>query len=101
MTTTFSYVLYLKTPLSPQFISSLINFAFFSQVISPGSETTLAQFGLPETLAPASIQIPTRVYAHPNHPGKPYFSSKGEEKDVIYPIQAGKIVNLPAFCYFL
>ena len=66
------------------------------QVISPGSETTLAQFGLPETLAPASIQLPTRVYAHPEHPGKPYFSSKGEEKDAIYHIQGGKIVIVPA-----
>lgn len=54
-----------------------------------------------ESLAPATIQIPTRVYSHPKHIGENFFSSKGEEKDAIYPIKAGKIVNLPAFNYLL
>ncbi|ODQ63705.1 actin-like ATPase domain-containing protein [Nadsonia fulvescens var. elongata DSM 6958] len=71
-------------------------------VISPGSETTCAQFGLAESLSPPSIVIPTRVYSHVGHlHEKNYFSSKGDESNVIYPLKAGKIVNLPAFLYLL
>ncbi len=32
------------------------------QIISPGSETTLAQLGLPESFAPARVRLPTRMF---------------------------------------
>lgn len=66
-------------------------------VISPGSSTTLANAGLGESLTPASIEVPSRVYKHPTEEN--WFCGKGEEKDAIYPIQNGKIINLPAFNY--
>lgn len=34
----------------------------FSQIITPGSQTTLAQLGLPESFAPARLRIPTRMF---------------------------------------
>lgn len=52
-------------------------------------------------MGPASIQIPTKVYRHPQHPEENYFSSKGEESDAIYPLQNGRIVDLPAFLYLI
>ena len=34
----------------------------FLQIISPGSQTTLAQLGLPESFTPARLRIPTRMF---------------------------------------
>ncbi len=35
-------------------------------IIAPGSQTTLAQLGLPESFTPASHRIPTRVFPAPD-----------------------------------
>lgn len=35
----------------------------FDQLIAPGSQTTLAQLGLPETFTPARFRFPTRMFA--------------------------------------
>ncbi len=35
-------------------------------IIAPGSQTTLAQFGLPESFTPASHRFPTRVFPAPD-----------------------------------
>lgn len=39
-------------------------------MIAPGSQTTLAQLGLPESFTPASHRFPTRVFLAPD--GKSY-----------------------------
>jgi actin-related protein 9 len=35
-------------------------------IIAPGSQTTLAQLGLPESFTPASHRIPTRMFLGPD-----------------------------------
>lgn len=65
-------------------------------LISPGSETTLAQYGLGESLAPASVEVPSVVYRTDN-----LFSSTGNEESKIHPIQHGKIVDIDAFNYLI
>lgn len=35
-------------------------------IVAPGSQTTLAQLGLPESFTPASHRIPTRVFPAPD-----------------------------------
>jgi actin-related protein 9 len=39
-------------------------------IIAPGSQTTLAQLGLPESFTPASHRFPTRMFPAPD--GKTY-----------------------------
>jgi actin-related protein 9 len=39
-------------------------------IIVPGSQTTLAQLGLPESFTPAALRLPTRVFLAPD--GKSY-----------------------------
>lgn len=39
-------------------------------VIAPGSQTTLAQLGLPESFTPAALKVPTRMFLSPD--GKTY-----------------------------
>lgn len=68
-------------------------------VIAPGSATTLVQYGLGESLGPASHEIPTRVY-RPNK-NEDYFTSRGEEDDAVYPLKGGTIVDQAAFNYFI
>uniref|UniRef100_A0A060T483 ARAD1C02574p n=1 Tax=Blastobotrys adeninivorans TaxID=409370 RepID=A0A060T483_BLAAD len=68
-------------------------------VVSPGSETTLVTLGLEESLAPAALEVPTRVYRHATNPK--WFSSSGSEENAIYPIKSGAITDVDAFNYLL
>ena len=43
-----------------------------SQIIAPGSQTTLAQLGLPESLTPASTKIRTRMFPAGDGKWEPY-----------------------------
>ncbi|KAL6718237.1 Actin-like protein arp9 [Lecanora helva] len=52
--------LHLLVNLNRERESSLISSA--SQIITPGSQTTLAQLGLPESFVPARLRIPTRMF---------------------------------------
>jgi actin-related protein 9 len=61
----------------------------------------MVQHGLAESLAPANIEISTKVYKHPDHPNEDYFKSSGDKENAIYPIRDGRIVNLAAFNYFM
>ncbi|KAK2629593.1 hypothetical protein QTJ16_000413 [Diplocarpon rosae] len=98
-------------------------------IIAPGSQTTLAQLGLPESFTPASHRFPTRVFAAPD--GKtfePYkirarkkeavvdgdvevdgadgeeelIEDPEEDEGAIWPLkEEGRINNMPAFYAFL
>ena len=35
-------------------------------LIAPGSQTTLAQLGLPESFTPAALRLPTRMFPSPD-----------------------------------
>lgn len=72
-------------------------------VVSIGSKTTQAQFGLAESLTQAQAKVPSVVYKVPNPDGsnKPFFSSTGDEANAVWPLKEGKIVDLPAFEYLL
>lgn len=35
-------------------------------IIAPGSQTTLAQLGLPESFTPAALRVPTRMFLAPD-----------------------------------
>jgi actin-related protein 9 len=35
-------------------------------IIAPGSQTTLAQLGLPESFTPAAVRVPTRMFLAPD-----------------------------------
>jgi actin-related protein 9 len=90
------------------------------QIIAPGSETTLAQLGLPESFTPARLRIRSRMFpAEKEGEWEPYkvrrrdepteTRAEGAEEDIIYeedrvseegavwPIQEGRIVNWPCF----
>lgn len=67
-------------------------------LIAPGSETTLTQYGLAESLGPASFEFPSVVYKS-NQPG--VFASSGSDENKIYPVQQGRIVHLDAFNYLI
>ncbi|KAI1749393.1 actin-like ATPase domain-containing protein [Xylaria castorea] len=95
-------------------------------VICPGSHTTMAQLGCSE-LTPPAHRIPTRMFKDEDSEGYlPYYTFKRkktetvasvgstneddeweyvEDRDsvegAIYPIQGGRIVNMPAFLAFL
>ncbi|KAI1004725.1 hypothetical protein K3495_g3492 [Podosphaera aphanis] len=94
-------------------------------IIAPGSQTTLAQLGLPESFTPASHRFPTRMFKAPD--GKtwePYrvcerpkkqidgdvassSSPKSQEMELVefmdedegavWPLKEGRIENMPAF----
>ncbi|KAL2065487.1 hypothetical protein VTL71DRAFT_3157 [Oculimacula yallundae] len=100
-------------------------------IIAPGSQTTLAQFGLPESFTPASHRFRTRVFLAPD--GKSYEAHKiqsrkkdaaingdvdmagvgeGEQEEelvelpedeegAIWPLKEGRIDDMPAFFAFL
>ncbi|KAH9211418.1 hypothetical protein DL95DRAFT_341754 [Leptodontidium sp. 2 PMI_412] len=100
-------------------------------IIAPGSQTTLAQLGLPESFTPASHRFRTRVFLAPD--GKSYEAHKirsrkkesvmngdvemggageGEEEEelvelpedeegAIWPLKEGRIDDMPAFFAFL
>ncbi|KAI3329317.1 actin-like ATPase domain-containing protein [Xylariaceae sp. AK1471] len=95
-------------------------------VICPGSQTTMAQLGCSE-LTPPAHRIPTRMFKDEDSEAyRPYYTykrkktgtpapsngTKGEDvweyvedrdsvEGAIYPIQGGRIVNMPAFLAFL
>ncbi|AEO70884.1 uncharacterized protein THITE_2122726, partial [Thermothielavioides terrestris NRRL 8126] len=90
-------------------------------VICPGSQTTLAQLGCNE-LTPPAHRFPTRMFKDPDSDDwRPYHTYKrkkegataeGEDaweyvedtdsvEGAVYPIQAGRIVNMEAFLAFL
>ncbi|KAI0456554.1 actin-like ATPase domain-containing protein [Xylaria acuta] len=95
-------------------------------VICPGSQTTMAQLGCSE-LTPPAHRIPTRMFKDEDSEGYlPYYTFKRkraetaapvdgakeddeweyvEDRDsadgAIYPLQGGRIVNMPAFLAFL
>ncbi|KAI8953855.1 actin-like ATPase domain-containing protein [Xylaria longipes] len=95
-------------------------------VICPGSQTTMAQLGCSE-LTPPAHRIPTRMFKDEDSDGYlPYYTFKRkkaetvvpvdgakdddeweyvEDRDSIegatYPIQGGRIVNMPAFLAFI
>lgn len=96
-------------------------------IIAPGSQTTLAQLGLPESFTPPSHRFPTRMFRAPD--GKtwePQFIREQQKENVeddvvmvntaeerdqstesiekfdsteeaVWPLKEGHIVNLPAF----
>ncbi|KAI0443631.1 actin-like ATPase domain-containing protein [Xylaria telfairii] len=97
-------------------------------VICPGSQTTMAQLGCSE-LTPPAHRIPTRMFKDDDDDGdgyRPYYTYKRkkavpaapaeganeddgwewvEDRDsaegAVYPMQGGRIVNMPAFLAFL
>ncbi|KAI0851481.1 actin-like ATPase domain-containing protein [Daldinia vernicosa] len=95
-------------------------------VVCPGSQTTMAQLGCNE-LTPPAHRIPTRMFKDPDsNEYTPYRiykrkkagaseSADGEKaedqweyvedrdstEDAIYPLEGGRIVNMPAFLAFL
>lgn len=72
-------------------------------VVSIGSKTTQAQFGLQESLTQAAAKVPSVVYKvpHPSGSDAVFFSSTGADTDAVWPVVEGKIANLPAFEYLL
>jgi len=52
-------------------------------IIAPGSQTTLAQLGLPESFTPASHRFPTRIFQAPD--GKTFepFKIRSRKKEVV------------------
>ncbi|KAK7418374.1 Actin-like protein arp9 [Neonectria punicea] len=85
-------------------------------IICPGSRTTMAQLGCSELTLPAR-RMQTRMFRD-GHQWAPYYREKrikvvnGREEEewvedidadegAVYPIQAGRIVNMPAFLAFL
>ncbi|KAI0009781.1 actin-like ATPase domain-containing protein [Xylariaceae sp. FL0662B] len=95
-------------------------------VVCPGSQTTMAQLGCSE-LTPPTHRIPTRMFKDPESgeythyriykrkksstPATTYGDKPGDEweyvedrdtiEGAIYPLQGGRIVNMPAFLAFL
>ncbi|KAK4108483.1 actin-like ATPase domain-containing protein [Canariomyces notabilis] len=88
-------------------------------IICPGSQTTLAQLGCNE-LTPPAHRFPTRMFKDEDSDGwRPHYTYKrkkeggttGDEweyvedidsiEGAVYPIQAGRIVNMEAFLAFL
>ncbi|ODV88358.1 hypothetical protein CANCADRAFT_4491 [Tortispora caseinolytica NRRL Y-17796] len=67
-------------------------------IIFPGSEVTHVQYGLPESFTPPSVTIPSVIYKHPDGAENHFSAVEGTP---VSPIVAGKIVDLPAFCYLL
>lgn len=62
-------------------------------VIVPGSQTTLAQLGLPESFTPASHRFPTRVFPAPD--GKTFepYKVKSRKKKVDNAVEGTGDVN--------
>ena len=52
-------------------------------IIAPGSQTTLAQLGLPESFTPASHRLPTRMFLSPD--GKTYepYKIRSQKKEPV------------------
>lgn len=50
-------------------------------IIAPGSQTTLAQLGLPESFTPASHKIPTRMFLAPDGKTWEPFRIRSRKKD--------------------
>lgn len=52
-------------------------------IIAPGSQTTLAQLGLPESFTPAALRIPTRMFQAPD--GKTFepYKIRARKKPVV------------------
>lgn len=100
-------------------------------ILAPGSHTTLAQLGLPESFAPAQLRLKTRMFPTEDGKFEPYFirerkkkqpegqeteqaaATTNDDDDVeyeedpdsdegaVWPLQQGKIVNMPCFLAFL
>ncbi|KAH7328168.1 hypothetical protein B0I35DRAFT_472914 [Stachybotrys elegans] len=85
-------------------------------IVCPGSRTTMAQLGCSE-LTPPAHRIPTRMFKDGNE-WRPYYTFKrtktvngvqeeewvedvDEDKGAVWPIQAGRIVQMDAFLAFL
>ncbi|KAF4460958.1 Actin ARP9 [Fusarium albosuccineum] len=85
-------------------------------IICPGSRTTMAQLGCSE-LTPPARRMPTRMFKD-GEQWSPYFKTKrtavvngveeeewvedmDEDEGAVYPIQAGRIVNMSALLAFL
>ncbi|KAL6698273.1 hypothetical protein J3F84DRAFT_367033 [Trichoderma pleuroticola] len=88
-------------------------------IICPGSRTTMAQLGCGE-LSPPAHRIPTRMFRDDEDPQqwRPYYTYKrtrvvdgveveewvedvDEDKDAVWPIEGGRIVQMDAFLAFL
>ncbi|KAK4068591.1 uncharacterized protein Triagg1_7239 [Trichoderma aggressivum f. europaeum] len=88
-------------------------------IICPGSRTTMAQLGCGE-LSPPAHRIPTRMFRDDEDPEqwRPYYTYKrtrvidgveneewvedvDEDKDAVWPIEGGRIVQMDAFLAFL
>ncbi|KAF4988807.1 hypothetical protein FGRMN_9542 [Fusarium graminum] len=85
-------------------------------IICPGSRTTMAQLGCSE-LTPPARRMPTRMFKEGEH-WAPYHKTKrttmvngveedewledvDEDEGAVYPIQAGRIINMSALLAFL
>ncbi|KAI1070102.1 hypothetical protein LB507_008092 [Fusarium sp. FIESC RH6] len=85
-------------------------------IICPGSQTTMAQLGCSE-LTPPARRMPTRMFKEGDQ-WAPYYKTKrttivngveedewledvDEDEGAVYPIQAGRIVNMSALLAFL
>ncbi|KAL7938090.1 actin-like ATPase domain-containing protein [Trichoderma chlorosporum] len=88
-------------------------------IICPGSKTTMAQLGCGE-LSPPAHRIPTRMFRddEDSQQWRPYYTYKrtkvidgveheewvedvDEDKDAVWPIEGGRIVQMDAFLAFL
>lgn len=52
-------------------------------LIAPGSQTTLAQLGLPESFTPAALRLPTRMFLAPDEKTFEPYKVKSRKKVVI------------------
>jgi actin-related protein 9 len=52
-------------------------------IIAPGSQTTLAQLGLPESFTPAALRLPTRMFLAPDEKTYEPYKIKSRKKAVV------------------
>lgn len=52
-------------------------------IIAPGSQTTLAQLGLPESFTPASHRFPTRMFPAPDGKSWEPYNIRSRKKEVV------------------
>jgi actin-related protein 9 len=52
-------------------------------IIAPGSQTTLAQLGLPESFTPAALRLPTRMFLAPDEKTYEPYKIRSRKKVVI------------------
>jgi actin-related protein 9 len=52
-------------------------------IIAPGSQTTLAQYGLPESFTPPSHRFPTRIFLAPDGKSFEPYKIRSRKKEIV------------------